>query len=55
MRGLQGPADLDSNGDITLGEMQRYLVENVARQAATRNREQEPQLMGDENKILVNR
>lgn len=55
MRGLQGSADLDSNGDITLGEMQRYLVDNVARQAATRNREQEPQLMGDENKILVKR
>jgi hypothetical protein len=55
MRGLQGSADLDSNGDITLGEMQRYLVENVARQAAMRNREQEPQLIGDENKILVKR
>jgi len=55
MKGLQGSADLDSNGDITLGEMQRYLVENVARQAATRNREQEPQLIGDENKILVRR
>ncbi len=55
MKGLEGIADLDQNGEITLGEMQRYLVENVARQAALRNREQEPQLMGDENRTLVKR
>ena len=55
MKGLEGVADLDRNGEITFGEMQRYLVENVARQAALRNREQEPQLMGDENRALVKR
>jgi hypothetical protein len=48
-------ADLDRNGEITFGEMQRYLVENVSRQAALRNREQEPQLIGDENRTLVKR
>lgn len=55
MKGLEGTADLDRNGEITFGEMQRYLVENVARQAALRNREQEPQLLGDENRTLVKR
>ena len=55
MKGLEGVADLDRNGEITFGEMQRYLVENVARQAALRNREQEPQLIGDENRTLVKR
>ena len=55
MKGLEGPADLDRDGAITFGEMQRYLVENVARQAATRNRTQEPQLIGDEQRTLVKR
>jgi hypothetical protein len=53
MKGLEGPADLDGDGAITFGEMQRYLVENVARQAAIRNRTQEPQLIGDEQRTLV--
>ena len=55
MKGLEGPADLDRDGAITLGEMQRYLVENVAREAATKNRTQEPQLIGDEQRTLVKR
>ena len=55
MKGLEGPADLDRDGAITFGEMQRYLVENVARQAAIRNRTQEPQLIGDEQRTLVKR
>jgi uncharacterized caspase-like protein len=55
MKGMEGVADLDRNGEITFGEMQRYLVENVSRQAALRNREQEPQLIGDENRTLVKR
>jgi hypothetical protein len=55
MKGLEGVADLDRDGEITFGEIQRYLVENVSRQAALRNREQEPQLIGDENGTLVKR
>jgi hypothetical protein len=55
MKGMEGVADFDRNGEITFGEMQRYLVENVSRQAALRNREQEPQFMGDENRTLVKR
>ena len=55
MKGMEGVADLDRNGEITFGEMQRYLAENVSRQASLRNREQEPQLIGDENRTLVKR
>jgi hypothetical protein len=38
-----------------LGEMQSYLVENVGRQAGMMNRKQEPQLIGDANRVLVGR
>jgi len=55
MKGMEGDADADSDGKITLGEMQRYLVDNVGRQAGMMNRKQEPQLIGDANRVLVGR
>lgn len=55
MRGLEGEADANRDGLITLGEMQSYLAENVARQAGMMNRRQEPQLIGDTDRILVGR
>ncbi len=55
MRGMEGEADTDKDGKITLGEMQSYLVENVGRQAGMMNRKQEPQLIGDANRVLVGR
>ncbi len=55
MKGMEGGADADGDGKITLGEMQRYLVENVGRQAGMMNRKQEPQLIGDANLVLVGR
>ncbi len=55
MRGMEGDADTDKDGKITLGEMQSYLVENVGRQAGMMNRKQEPQLIGDSNRVLVGR
>ena len=55
MRGMEGDADTDKDGKITLGEMQSYLVENVGRQAGMMNRKQEPQLIGDANRVLVGR
>jgi uncharacterized caspase-like protein len=55
MKGMEGDADADSDGLITLGEMQRYLVDNVGRQAGMMNRKQEPQLFGDANRVLVGR
>ena len=53
MRGMEGDADANKDGKITLGEMQVYLSENVGRQAAMMSRRQEPQLIGDANRILV--
>jgi len=53
MRGMEGDADANLDGRITAGEMQAYLAENVARQAGMMNRRQEPQLIGDANRVLV--
>ena len=55
MRGMEGDADANRDGRITLGEMQAYLAENVARQAGMMNRRQEPQLIGDGTRVLVGR
>ncbi len=55
MKGMEGEADANKDGRITLGEMQAYLVENVGRQAGMMSRKQEPQLIGDANRILVGR
>ena len=55
MRGMEGDADANRDGKITLGEMQAYLTENVGRQAAMMSRKQEPQLIGDANRVLVGR
>jgi hypothetical protein len=55
MRGMEGEADLNSDGKITLDETQQYLSENVGRHARTMNRQQEPQVIGDGSRILVHR
>jgi hypothetical protein len=55
MKGMEGDADTNKDGKITLGEMQGYLAENVGRQAGMMNRKQEPQLIGDPNRVLVGR
>ncbi len=55
MRGMEGDADANKDGRITAGEMQAYLAENVSRQAGMMNRKQEPQLIGDVNRVLVGR
>jgi hypothetical protein len=55
MRGMEGEADSNRDGKITLGEIQIYLVENVGRQAAMMSRKQEPQVIGDVNRVLVGR
>lgn len=54
MKGMEGEADTNKDGRITAGEMQGYLVENVGRQAEIMNRKQEPQLIGDANRVLLN-
>ena len=55
MKGMEGDADANKDGRITLGEMQAYLVENVGRQAGMIGRKQEPQLIGDVGRVLVGR
>ena len=55
MRGMEGEADLNRDGKITLDEIQSYLSENVGRQARIMNRQQEPQVIGDGSRVLVGR
>jgi hypothetical protein len=55
MKGMEGAADINKDGNITYGEMQEYLNENVQRQALAANRVQVPQLIGDPNRVLVGR
>jgi hypothetical protein len=53
MRGMEGNADVDGDKKITVGEVQVYLSEHVARQAMSMNRIQRPQVIGDMSRILV--
>lgn len=55
MKGMEGEADMNKDGKITLGEIQSYLTDNVGRHAGMMNRKQEPQLVGDPNRVLVGR
>jgi len=55
MKGIEGNADTNSDGNITLGEIHAYLIENVGRHAGMMSLKQEPQLLGDVNRILVGR
>ena len=55
MRGMEGEADENRDGRITVGEMHVYLKDQVARQAGAVNRIQIPQLSGDPNRVLVYR
>jgi hypothetical protein len=53
MKGMEGNADKDQDGKITLGEMQEFLTEMVGRQALSLNRKQQPQVFGSPTKVLV--
>ncbi len=53
MKGMEGGADFDGDGRITLGEMQQYLSENVVRHAGSMNRKQNPQFFGNPTDVLV--
>ena len=55
MKGLEGDADDNKDGTITIGKLQSYLSEKVPRFAMKMNRKQEPQLTGDANRVLVGR
>jgi len=55
MKGLEGDADENKDGIITIGELQNFLAEGVPRIAITMGRKQEPQLTGDASRVLVPR
>ncbi len=55
MKGLEGEADENKDGTITIGKLQSYLSDRVPRFAMTMSRKQEPQLVGDSNRVLVGR
>jgi hypothetical protein len=55
MKGMEGDADINKDGKITAGEMQQYVSDKVQRQAMSMNRKQEPQLIGDANRVMVGR
>ena len=55
MRGMEGEADENRDGRITVGEIYDYLRDQVSRQAGTVNRLQVPQLAGDPQRVLVYR
>lgn len=53
MLGMEGEADGNKDGQITVGEIQTYLSQQVTRRAIGMNRTQSPQTMGDLNRVLV--
>ena len=53
MKGLEGNADENKDKKITNGELIAYLKDNVSQEAFTQNREQDPMLVGDSNKVLI--
>lgn len=55
MKGMEGEADANKDGKITVGEMQDYLSDKVSRQAMTLNRKQTTQLVGDAGRVLITR
>ena len=55
MKGMEGDADQNKDGKITVAEMQDYLTDMVGRQAMGMNRKQQPQLFGDADRVLVGR
>ena len=55
LKGLQGEADLDSNGRLIVSELKSYIDDNVPYMARKlSNMIQEPQLMtDDDSRVLV--
>jgi hypothetical protein len=53
MKGMEGDADENKDGKITVAELQVYIEEMVGRQAMTMSRRQQPQMIGDARRVLV--
>ncbi len=54
MKGLEGNADLNGDKKITNGELLTYLNDYVSSIASELGRQQNPSLVGDPDKVLVN-
>lgn len=53
MKGIEGEADLNKDGALTVKEMQSYLSDSVGRKAMSLNRIQQPQVVGDQRRELI--
>jgi uncharacterized caspase-like protein len=53
MKGLEGAAESNADHMITAGELNEYVSKRVMLIAARRNRQQDPQLIGDKDRVLV--
>ncbi len=53
MRGLEGEADADGDRQITAGELHRYVLGKVPREAVRLGRAQNPQLAGDPDRVIA--
>ncbi len=53
MKGLEGNADQNLDNKITNGELISYLKQKVSEEAFINNRQQEPMLSGDPNRVLI--
>jgi hypothetical protein len=54
MRGLSGEADANRDNKLTAGELQDYVQAKVKRMALTQGRPQEPELIGDRERVIAN-
>ena len=52
MKGMEGDADKNNDKKITNGELIAYLQDKVSKEVFTQNRQQDPNLSGDKNRIL---
>ena len=52
MKGMEGAADENNDKNITNGELISYLQDNVSKVAFSQNRQQDPGMSGDKDKIL---
>mgnify|MGYP001449958224 CR=1 FL=1 len=52
-RGMEGAADENQDSKISNGELITYIQNNVSKVAFSQNREQDPMLAGDPDKVLM--
>ncbi len=55
MRGMEGAADMNRDGNISMQELHQYVSLNVTREATLRGKQQSPTLQGSGELVLVNK